>query len=47
MRGGINEKENRIRFWKEGMAVKYLYGMHIGYKDYLKFLLLSLAGVMK
>lgn len=35
--GGVSMKnENRIRFWKEGMVVKYLYGLHIGCKDYIK-----------
>lgn len=36
--GGISmKKENRKRFWQEGMAVKYLYGLRIEYKDYFKF----------
>ncbi len=36
--GGVSmKKENRIRFWKEGMAVKLKYGLKVGLKDLVKF----------
>lgn len=37
--GGVSmKKENRIRFWKEGMSVKLLYGEKIINKDILKLI---------
>ena len=38
--GGTSMKlENRIQFWKEGMAVKLQYDLKIGLKDIIKFIL--------
>ena len=38
--GGTSmKKENRIKFWREGMAVKFRYGLRIGIKDFIKFIL--------
>lgn len=35
--GGVSmKKENRVRFWKEGMSVKYMYGLPIVFKDIIK-----------
>ena len=38
--GGTSMKrENRMRFWEEGMAIKFLYGIRVGIKDILKCVL--------
>lgn len=38
--GGTSMKpENRIRFWKEGMAIKFLYGVKLELKDLCKILI--------
>ncbi len=35
--GGVSMKlENRKKFWKEGMAVKYKYDIKLSFKDYVK-----------
>lgn len=35
--GGVSmKKENRIRFWKEGMAVKFMYRRAFDIKDFIK-----------
>lgn len=34
--GKSMQKSNRIKFWTEGMAIKYLYKMKITYKDIIK-----------
>lgn len=35
--GGVSmQKDNRVRFWREGMAIKYLYRLKISYKDVIK-----------
>ena len=41
--GGTSmRKENRIRFWKEGMAIKFMYGIKLSAKDFIKFIIYSL-----
>lgn len=38
--GGVSmKKENRIRFWKEGMSVKFHYNLPVELKDYAKLLI--------
>jgi hypothetical protein len=31
-------KENRKRFWKEGMSVKMMYGLKFSIKDLIKYI---------
>ena len=38
--GGVSMRiENRKKFWKEGMAVKYKYNIHMSLRDYFKIVL--------
>lgn len=37
--GKSMNKKNRYLFWKEGITVKFIYGLQITFKDILKFLL--------
>ena len=38
--GGVSMKpENRIKFWKEGMSIKYMYGLQVTIKDMIKTIL--------
>lgn len=38
--GGTSMKlENRLQFWREGLSVKLIYGLKIGCKDLIKFIL--------
>ena len=38
--GGTSmKKENRLRFWREGMSIKMLYGINLELKDYVKLIL--------